>query len=141
MQRNQELTNFISGENLNGKEYYAVGFDGKLVITDGVAIAGIVKDGEQNTGDVCVAVYEGEPYAWVAAKATVDIAKGDLLMTSAPLQLNGAGDNVTGLLTTWDRAVTGSGTIVSTVPVAVAMEDITADGTNNVAQLITIRIQ
>lgn len=101
MERNQVLTNFVSGEDLSGKEYYIIGSDNKLCDTDGEASFGVIKDGSQASGQVCVAVVGGETDAYVVAKAGLNIAKGDFLCPSAGIQLDGAGAGVEGLLMKW----------------------------------------
>lgn len=107
MERNQVLTNFVSGENLNGKEYYAIGTDYTLCDADGETCFGIIKDGGQASGDVCVAVVGGETFANVVALPNENIAVGDPLVCSAPIQLDGAGDNVSGLLMKWVSSFNG----------------------------------
>jgi len=107
MERNQVLTNFVSGENLNGKEYYIIGTDNTLCDADGEASLGVIKDGGQASGDVCVGIVGGETFAYVVALPTVDIAIGDPLTCSAAIQLDGAGDNIEGLLMKWIASFNG----------------------------------
>ena len=107
MERNQVLTNFVSGENLNTKEYYAIGTDNTLCDADGEASLGIIKDGGQASGDVCVGIVGGESYAYVMALPNVNIAIGEPLTTSAAIQLDGAGSNISGLLMKWIASFNG----------------------------------
>ena len=96
MERNQVLVNFVSSEDLSGKEYYAIGPNYGLCGADGESCFGIIKDGGQASGDTCVAVVGGETYAYVAAFAGDDVEVGDPLICSAPVSIGG--DSVKGLL-------------------------------------------
>jgi hypothetical protein len=131
MERNQVYTNFVSSEDLTGKEYYALGTDYGLCDADGETLMGIIHEVGKNVGDAGVAVVGGETYAYVVAKATDDINVGDLLTCSAAISIDG-GDNEEGLLM--------KATIGTNQPFAIALEAITADATNNTKHLINVRL-
>ena len=146
MEKNQVLDNFVSGADLSGKDYYAIGFDNDLVDTDLEPIAGIIQDGGQVSGDTCVSVVAGETYAYVAALAGVNVNVGDVLGASASLTIDGT-TATTGLLKQWGTPDNSSSTnleptTIATTrkPAAIALEAITADGTNNIKQLIRVRL-
>lgn len=143
MDRNLKLTNFVSAEDLTGKEYYALGTDFGLCDADGETCLGIVYQVGKNVGDVCVAAVDGETVAQVVAKAGDNIEVGDLLTCSAPISIDG-GANVSGLLMKYNPTVDASSTntnepVKGGFPIAIAMEAVTADGTNNTQHLIQIR--
>ncbi len=144
MDRNIELTNFVSAADLTGKEYYALGTDFGLCDADGETCLGIIYQVGKNVGDVCVAAVDGETTAQVVVKAGENLNVGDYLTCSAPISIDG-GANVSGLLMKYNPTVDTTTSVADEpvkggFPFAMAMEAVTADGTNNTQHLIQIRI-
>ena len=144
MMRNVDYTNFVSAADLTGKEYYALGTDYGLCDADGETCLGIIHSVGQNVGDTCVAAIEGQTYAQVAVIATENLSVGDLLTCSAAISIDG-GANVEGLLTKYKPTVdtttsNAAQPVAGGFPFAMALEAVTADGTNNTQHLINIRI-
>ena len=142
MDRNLVLTNFVSNEDLTGKEFYALGSDYGLCDTDGGACFGIIYQVGKNVGDTSVAVVGGDTYAHVLVKAGENINAGDPLTTSAAATINGA--EVNGLLKKWTPTVDASSTntdepVKGGFPMLIALEGATADASNDTDQLIRVR--